>query len=693
MKDDDSNKNIIAYETYVAFLEYAKIPMIIIDDDMTIVLCNKAFELLSGYSRDDVEGKLNWNILIGDPSHLDMMKDYHRIRRDDPSSAPEEYEFIFKTKCGELKDIALTITMIQGTKRSITFLQDITEKKKSDLWYRTVFENTGLPSIIIDVDTRIVKANAEWFSHSGYSQADIDTGMSWTAYVHEDDVDRILLYHKKRREDPASVPRRYELRIRRKNMEIRYAIATVGMIPGSVYSIASMMDITELKESEKERAKLEDQLHQSRKLESIGQLAGGIAHDFNNMLAAIMGYSQLAQIRLRNFLDFFSREKTNIMLSLDEFFHEYINGRKAKYDIEGAFSDMIGLMSYGIRMIESQMHNVISADDMIEDSVKASQKAGALTRQLLAFARKQTLEVKPVNLNDLIREFSGMLRRTIRENIEIEIRFADDLGIIEADAGQIEQILLNLAVNAQDAMPAGGQLVISTGNAILDAAYANERPGIIPGEYIMLLVCDTGSGMDKKTQERIFEPFFTTKEQGKGTGLGLATVYGIVKQHRGNIWVYSEPGKGTSFRIYLPRSDKSPEAMDDYSSVASSSGTETILIVEDQDQVRKMTTMVLREQGYNVLEAENSYTALETATLYEGNIDLLVSDVVLPGINGRELFDVLKRFRPGLKSLFVSGYPMEIISHHGILDHGFNLISKPVPIAAFIQKVREILDK
>jgi len=693
MKDEHSNKNIIAYETYVAFLEYAKIPMIIIDNDMTIVLCNRAFEVLSGYKRDEVESRMNWNRLIGDPSDLEIMKEYHLKRRLDPDSVPEEYEFVFKTRSGELKDIALTITMIPGTKRSITFLQDITEKKKSDLWYRTVFENTGLPSIIIDIDTKIVKANTEWFSHSGYCQNDIDAGMSWTTYVHENDVDRILLYHRKRREDPASVPRRYELRIRRKDGEIRNAIATVGMIPGSVYSIASLMDSTELKESEKERKKLEEQLQQSRKLESIGQLAGGIAHDFNNMLAAIMGYSQLAQIRLRNFLDFFRKEKNNVMLSLDEFFRNYLNGQKSTAEIEAAFSDMIGLMSYGMRMIESQMHNVTTADGMVEDVIKASQRASSLTHQLLAFARKQTLRVKSLNLNDLLTGFMSMLHRTIRENVLIETHFAEDLGFIEADAGQVEQIILNLIVNAQDAMPDGGRIVISTENAVLDAAYTREHSGVIPGDYIKLGICDTGTGMDRETQERIFEPFFTTKEQGKGTGLGLATVYGIVKQHRGNIWVYSEPGKGTSFNIYFPRVDIKPDIPEEYVHTSDISGTETVLVVEDQQQVRNMTVLMLREQGYNVLEAENSFRALEVASLYDGAIDLLVSDVVIPGMNGRELFDELLRTRPSLKSLFISGYPMEIISHHGILDAGFNLLSKPVPMEGFVKKVREILDK
>lgn len=693
MEVDDSSKHLLAYETYVAFLEYAKIPMIIIDDDMTISLCNRAFEKLSGYPKDEVEGKLNWNNLIGDPSDLEMMKNYHRMRRDDPSSVPEEYEFVFITKCGELKNIALTITIITGTRKTITFLQDITEKKKSDLLYRTVFENTGLPSIIIDINTKIVRANDEWLTHSGYSQADIDAGMSWTSYVHEDDVERVLSYHNKRREDPSGVPRRYELCIRRKNGEIRNAIATVGMIPDTVYSTASLMDVTDLRESENEREKLEDQLQQSRKLESVGQLAGGIAHDFNNMLAAIMGYSQLAQIRLRNFLDFFNSENNNIMHSIDDFFQNYLNGEKASENREAALSDMIGLVSYSVRMIGSEMHNIITADEMVEDVVKASRRASALTRQLLAFARRQTLQVKPLNLNDLIRDFNSLLRRTIRENIEIEMHLAGDLGFIEADAGQIEQIILNLAVNAQDAMPDGGKLVISTENKYLDAAYTKERPGAVPGEYVLLLICDTGTGMDRETQERIFEPFFTTKEQGKGTGLGLATVYGIVKQHRGNIWVYSEPGKGTSFRMYFPRVGSKPEISDVFIPVMNVTGTETILVVEDQEQVRAVTSMVLKEQGYNVLEAESSYKAIEIATFYNGEIHLLVSDVVMPGSNGREIFDEISRFRPGIKALFISGYPMEIISHHGILDSGFNLLTKPVPMDELTKKVREILDK
>lgn len=688
-----SNKNIIAYETYVAFLEYVKIPMIIIDEDMIILLCNRAFEILSGYNRNEVETLMNWNGLIADPEDLDIMQDYHYKRRIDPASAPEEYEFAFKTKDGVLKDIALTITMIPGTKRSIAFLQDTTEKKKSELWYRTVFENTGLPSIIIDEYTNIVKANAEWFLHSGYSQRDIDHGMSWKIYVHEDDIHRILMYHDKRRIDPESVPRRYEVRIRRKDREVRNTIATVGMIPGSVYSIASLMDVTDLKESEKERDMLEEQLQQSRKLESIGQLAGGIAHDFNNMLAAIMGYSQLAQIRLRSFMDFFPKEKNNVMLSLDGCSRDSLIKRETTEDIISAVSEAAALMAYCLGMIESQMLNITTAYDMIEDVIKASQRAGGLTRQLLAFARKQTLDVKSLKLNDLVIGFKSMLRITIRENIIIETHLAEDLGYAEADPGQIEQIILNLALNAQDAMPDGGRIVISTENAVLDSVYTSEHQGAVPGKYIKMTISDSGTGMDRDTQERIFEPFFTTKEQGKGTGLGLATVYGIVKQHRGNIWVYSEPGKGTSFNIYLPRKGFKTEIEDDFIHFPYISGTETILVVEDQQQVRKMTALVLREQGYNVLEAENSFRALEAAVLYDGLIDLLVSDVVLPGMNGRELYVELLRSRPNMKSLFISGYPMEIISHHGLLDHGFNLLTKPVPMAELTKKIREILDK
>jgi len=494
----------IIYSSYAAFLEYAKIPMVIIDEDTTILLCNKAFEKLTGFSGDDVQLKMSWTWFIADAADLDIMKDYHSRRRLDPASVPEEYEFVFKTKSGELKYIALTINMIPGTKRSITFLQDITEKKKSELWYRTVFENTGLPSVIIDSDTRIIMANSQWLNLRGHTYQDIERGMSWTTTVHKDDLDKMVSYHNDRRINNGTAPYKYEFRFVRLNGEVRDAIINVSMIPGSTYSIASIMDITDLRKSETERRELEDQLQQARELESIGQLAGGIAHDFSNMLTGIMGYSELTQIRLKKFPGLFQQVKKKLMESIDEFTRNYFRPDYSSRDIEGGLSEICALITSGMNDFEKALTSLINAGDMIEDVVKASMRAGSLTRQLLAFARRQTLELKPVNLNHLIRESGSILRHTINRNINIEMNLAEDLHPVVADAGQIEQIILNLAMNSQDAMPGGGSFIINTENRILDEVFVMEHPGMVPGEYIMLSIHDSGTGMDREVQEKIF---------------------------------------------------------------------------------------------------------------------------------------------------------------------------------------------
>jgi len=694
MTDQDAKTEIreINDGIYRDFFEYSRIPMILVEENTIISLCNRAFEALSGYSIEEVQGKLSWVTMVSDVAFLEKMKNYHYKRRIDPFSVPAEYEFLMTTRSGDQKDISLSITMLPGTKRSIAFLLDITEKKKNETWYKAVFENTGLPSIIINSETTIINANTEWALLSGYSIEENEGRRRWTDFVHHEDLERMRNYHRMRRLDEYGAPRKYEFRFVRRNGEIRHMINSVTMIQGSSYSIASLMDITELKEAEMERKKLEDQLQQSRKLESIGHLAGGIAHDFNNMLAAIMGYSQIIQLRLKKCHDFFLKKNTDLKKMLDEYFIQNKEYKNSGPGTDTVLSNLLDLLLDCIKTFEVEIGNVARAGEMAEEILKASQRAGELTRKLLAFARKQTLELKPLNLNNILTDFEKMLLRTIRENVSIEINLSEDLGNVEADAGQIEQIVLNLSLNAQDAMPDGGKLIIRTENRFLDENYTRSHDSVVPGYYSMLEISDTGAGMDSNTKSRIFEPFFTTKEQGRGTGLGLATVYGIIKQHRGSIWVYSEPGKGTTFRIYLPQTDRKPDITDDYTGDHGVSGDETILIVEDQEQVRNMTSIMLKQQGYRVLEAENGHKALEIAGSFDGKIHLLLSDVVMPGMNGRELYNELLKIRQDMKSLFISGYPREILSHHGILDEGFNFMSKPVLMAEFTGKIRKILD-
>jgi CheY-like chemotaxis protein len=318
-----------------------------------------------------------------------------------------------------------------------------------------------------------------------------------------------------------------------------------------------------------------------------------------------------------------------------------------------------------------------------------------LTRQLLAFGRRQIMEMKILDLNALLKDLDKMLRRVIGEDIELTYLLANDIGKVKIDPGQIEQVILNLAVNARDAMPSGGKLTIETSNAELDEAYAHTHIGSKPGRYVMLSVSDTGVGMTPEIRERAFDPFFTTKEKGKGTGLGLSTCYGIVKQSGGNIWAYSEPGRGTTFKIYLPWLEEFPKETKDKPEAAEiHKGTETILAVEDEIEVRKLVAQILKGQGYTVIEASDGEEAIKVAQKNSGNkIHLLLTDVVMPGMSGRQLAVTLGLQHPNMKILYMSGYTDNAIVHHGVLEEGVNYIQKPFTLDALARKVREVLDQ
>jgi signal transduction histidine kinase len=384
--------------------------------------------------------------------------------------------------------------------------------------------------------------------------------------------------------------------------------------------------------------KLEESLHQLRqaqKMEAIGRLAGGIAHDFNNLLTVIRGYSRLLLDRATG--------------------HEFRGGL-----------------------------------ERIDD---AADRAAALTSQLLAFSRRQVLQPKVFNLNELVQNLEKMLRRLVSENIEMRTVLAPDLGAVRADRSQIEQVIMNLVVNAGDAMPKGGKLTLETSNVYLDEAYAQRHQTVQPGRYILLTVTDTGTGIDTENLSRIFEPFFTTKEFGKGTGLGLSMVYGIVKQSGGNIWVYSEPGRGTSFKIYLPLVGAAIDSTSAGPSAnANSRGTETILLVEDDEQVRELASEALSASGYNVLVAENPDAAIALCHTNKTRIELLLTDVVMPRISGPELAVQLTLIRPELRVLYMSGYTAQAILHHGELDANTFFLQKPFTPSSLSIKVREVLD-
>jgi nitrogen-specific signal transduction histidine kinase/CheY-like chemotaxis protein len=380
-------------------------------------------------------------------------------------------------------------------------------------------------------------------------------------------------------------------------------------------------DITERKRAEEEREKLQEQLSQAQKMESVGRLAGGVAHDFNNMLGVILGHTEMALERV-------------------------------------APTDPL-------------------CDDLKEIR-KAAERSADLTRQLLAFARKQTVAPKVLDLNKTVKAMTGMLRRLIGEDIDLAWMPGKELWTVNVDPSQVDQILANLCVNARDAIAGTGKVTIETDNVSLDEAYCADHAGFVPGEYVLLAMSDNGCGMDADVLSHLFEPFFTTKEKGKGTGLGLATVYGIVKQNNGFINVYSEPGHGTTFKIYLPRhAAKAAPREEEGRAQASARGSGNILLVEDEPAILKMTTMMLERLGYRVLAARTPGEAIRLAREHAGRIDLLMTDVVMPEMNGRDLAKNILSLYPDIRRLFMSGYTANIVAHQGVLDPGVHFLQKP----------------
>ena len=482
------------------------------------------------------------------------------------------------------------------------------------------------------------KVSPEYATMLGYDPEEFqETNARWIECLHPDDRERVVETY--RAYVSGKIPSyEVEFRQRTKSGDWKW-ILSLGKIVAwdaegnPLRMLGTHTDITERKRAEEEKARLEAQLLQAQKMESIGRLAGGVAHDFNNMLSVILGYTELIKSRL-------------------------------------------------------------PADDPLMKSILEIERAGIrsrdITSQLLAFSRKQIIEPRVVDLNALISHTQKTLARLIGEDIELLFCPGNDLWRIKIDPAQVDQILMNLAVNARDAMPGGGKLTIETGNSRLDEAYSKSHLGFVHGEYVLMAVSDNGAGMDREVLSHVFEPFFTTKELGKGTGLGLATVYGIVTQNGGAIDVYSEQGQGTTFKIYFPRvTEEAPREIDEAAPFAS--GTETVLLVEDDVMVRGMAASMLEEMGYTVLVAETPQDALLLCEKQDTLVDLLLTDVVMPGMSGIELRDRLKAVRPGLKVLFMSGYTSDVIVHHGVLEKGIHFIHKPFSITDLACKIREAL--
>ena len=512
--------------------------------------------------------------------------------------------------------------------------------RESERKYRSLHESLMDAVASVDLAGHMLEFNGVFESMLGYSAEEIHrltysdiTPARWHASEAQIIAEQVL---KRGYSDV------YEKEYRRRDgtivpVELRtFLVRDEAEAPTGMWAV--VRDISARKQAEAEREKLEEQLRLSQRLEAIGSLAGGIAHDFNNLLSVILCCTDFAMAGVRE-------------------------------------NDRV-------------------REELLEVK-KAGERAVALTRQILAFSRKQILQPVVLNLNQIAAGVEKMLRRILGEDIDYLQALAPDLGLVRADPGQVEQVLMNLVVNARDAMPNGGKLTIETHNVDLDAEYAARHVAVAPGPYICFAVTDTGCGMDKQTQARIFEPFFTTKEKGKGTGLGLSTVYGIVKQSGGNIWVYSEPGQGTTFKVYLPRDlsasttvtgSRLPAIQDQLR------GTETVLLVEDEEAVRDVAKRILHEAGYTVLTAATPDDALLACKTQQGKIHLLLTDVVMPQMSGRTLADRLMVARPGIKVLYMSGYADDAILHHGTLAPGTQFIGKPFSAANLARRVREVLD-
>ena len=526
-------------------------------------------------------------------------------------------------------------------------LLDVAERKRSATVLREAQEHAGslaarlqhvlesVPDVLYSVDAGVTVCyymSPACITALGYRPEEFmaNPGL-WGERVHEDD--RGVVRARRERVLEQRRQERLEYRIRHRDGSVRWLEDEIVPVTNEVGVVERLdgiaRDITD-------RRKLEEQFRQAQKMEAVGRLAGGVAHDFNNLLTVITSY---------------------------------------------------------VDLIMDDLPPDDSRRQDLGEVAKAATTAAGLTRQLLAFSRQQVLEPRVLDLNGVVAAAGKLLKRLIGDDVALATVLAPDLGRVRADPGQVEQVLMNLAVNARDAMPDGGQLTIETANTRLDATYTMEHAPVDSGPYVQLSVSDTGSGIDAETQRRMFEPFFTTKEVGKGTGLGLATVYGIVKQSGGFIWVYSEPGHGATFKIYLPSIDEAREADERRGGAPPSlKGTETVMLVEDADPLRAVSQRILERHGYTVIDAPNGRVALEKARANPGVIDLLMTDAVMPGMSGRQLAEQLQELRPDLKVLFVSGYTDDAVIRHGILTPGMAFLQKPFSPEMLARKVREVLD-
>ena len=611
--------------------------VLITNKEGIIEYVNPAFQKITGYEKEEIVGETP-NILKSGKHDKEFYKNLWKTIR---SGEVFNSVFINRKKNGELFYEEKTITPLRDSRRKITHFvstgKDITKQKqaeettrKSEAKYRRFFMEDLTGDYVSTADGKILLCNPAFAKIFGFDSTEEVMKYNMSSfYTNPADREEFLNLLKKEKK-----LYNHEIELRDRYGNPRHIVQNVV---GHFNDKNELVEIQGYLIDVTKRKKLEEQFRQAQKMEAIGKLAGGVAHDFNNLLTVISGYSGLLLQRL---------------------------------------------------VPDEPMYREI------QQIAKAGERAAALTDQLLAFSRRQVIQPRIVNLNTIVLDTKKMLRRLIGEDIEIITSLSSNLDNVKVDPGQMDQVIINLAVNARDAMPMGGKLIIETANFEIDHNYKKEHVEIKEGCYVMLAVSDTGSGMSKEIQSRIFEPFFTTKERGKGTGLGLSTVYGIVKQNNGYIWVYSEPEKGTAFKIYFPRVEEEASVSEvQQFSPESLQGNETVLIVEDEEYVRELAGRILGENGYSVLKAEDGYHALQVAQQYQRTIHLLLTDVVMPKMSGKELSEKIEALHSGIKVVFFSGYTDDAILYHQVLDPNINFIQKPFTPPNLLKKIREVLDR
>ncbi len=623
------------------YLDIAGVIVLVIGADRKVQLVNRKGCELLGYDQEEIIGS-DWfdNYLLEEDR--EPAGTFFQAAIDGEREQPAEAENYVLTRTGESRLMAWHNTLLRDDSGKIIGTlssgEDITDQRQAEEALRASEErfavafrsNPNAVGINYLETGRYVDVNDSFVSMYGYDRDEVIGRTPLELRLWEEPEQRDELMRTLREQ---GVVRDFQFAFRPKSGELGTARLSAGLIElgGEPCILAVTNDITE-------QIRLEEQLRQAQRMEAVGQLTGGIAHDFNNLLTAILGFTHLMQAQL----------------SPEDPLYEFT-----------------------------------------ERILYSGERAASLTSQLLAFSRKQIIQPRVLDLNTVIPDMDEMLQRIIGEDVELRTVLAPDLWPVNMDPTQVEQIIVNIAVNARHAMPRGGQLTFEVSNAVLDEDAVADRPETEPGEYVQLAITDTGVGMSDEVMAQIFEPFFTTREVGQGTGLGLSSVYGIVKQNHGDIWVHSQVGQGTTFKIYIPRAawqaTLSPSDRDQAADL--SRGTETVLVVEDDPNVRDLIASMLRMQGYTVLEAAHAPEALRLADEHGGDLHLLLSDLVLPGMNGLELAGRLATTNPGIKVLLTSGYTRDVIERHGMPSHGIPFIEKPFSPSDMARKVRDVLDE